>query len=208
MNKIKTGLIAVTATVLLILLVLRIISVKNAESHGVSLDRELAKENGFFAAEYTPIKTKVLIGDSLEFILGSAWIHEPIKVEHRFFIFNSYYAKSPVGELNWKYTAGNIDSGLVLTVAKNDTVLNEMFFAKNELPQLKTYSLENQLVDKEGNHFNLADYTDVDTVRLYVKKASIVPDRPISSATESEYILYKIKLHKEPVDSVLFVKRR
>jgi hypothetical protein len=207
-NKIKLGLIAVTATVLLILLVLRIVNVKNAESLGISLDKELAKENGFLAAEYIPIKSKISIGDSLEFHLGSAWIHEPIQLKHRLFIFNSYYSKSPVGEPNLNYTAGDADNGFVLTVTKNDTALNEMFFAKGELPQLKTYSLENQLVDKNGNLFNLTDYTDIDTVRLYIKKASVVPDLPVSSAIESEYILYKIKLEKEPVDSALFIKRR
>ena len=208
MNKLKISFLTAVASVLLCFLAIRFISVKNAESYSISLDKELAKENDFLAAEYLPLRSKIVIGDSLEFILGSVWIHEPIQLKHRLFILDSYYARSATGEPNLKYTASNIDNTFMLTVGRNDTTLNEMFFSKDDFPQLKTYALENQLVDIKGNHFNLADYSEVDTLRLYVKKANIVSDQPVSSAKDPEYILYRIKLDRNPVDSALFVKRK
>ncbi|PVY40108.1 hypothetical protein [Pontibacter virosus] len=207
MNKIKTILLAVAVTMLLVLLVLRIINVKNAEGQGITLGKELARENGFLAAEYVPVRNYVKVDESVA-VLGSAWIHEPIKLKHRLFIFDSYYSKQPDGEPSLKYSAKESGNDFVLSVARNDTALNEMFFAKNGLPELRFYSLENELVDEKGNRFRVEDHTKVDTIKLYVKKASLVPDRPIGAATDSDYVLYKIELDKEPVDSVLFVKKR
>ncbi|WP_299990700.1 hypothetical protein [uncultured Pontibacter sp.] len=207
MNIIKAILILITVTVLLVLLVLRVISVKNAENQGISLDKKLARKHGFLAAEYVPVRSNIRIGESVV-ALGSAWIHEPIKVKHRLFIFDSYYVKSVNGEPSLKYSAGDSESGFVLTVARNDTTLKEMFFAKNGLPELKLYSLENELVDEKGNRFGVENHARIDTIQLYIKKASIVPDRPIGSVTESDYVLYKIELDKEPADSVLLVKKR
>ncbi|MBX0334554.1 hypothetical protein K3G39_15030 [Pontibacter sp. HSC-14F20] len=128
MAKLKRAFLVAIAMILLMLLALRVNSVRNAESYSIWLDRELAKENGFLAAEYLPIISKLLISDSLDFNPGSIWVHEPIKLKHRLFIFNSYYVKSPSGKPELKYTAGSTTNGSMLTNARNDTASREQFF--------------------------------------------------------------------------------
>ncbi|GEO05722.1 hypothetical protein AAE02nite_33860 [Adhaeribacter aerolatus] len=191
-------------------LALRIIKVNNDEST-TTIFINADKGSEFTVAEYIPVSKEIFINDSIVFPLGKVYVQNEVMLKHHFFIFSEYFEKSPN---NGKYLTYNSDGlsnkhKFVLIASRTDTTFQEMSLTKAVEPDLNNYSLNNQLIDLRNIQYDATDYESLDTLKFYIKKATIKPfNFQTSGKVNSTYNINKITLDKTPVDSVLFVKKK
>ncbi|MDO1451957.1 hypothetical protein Q0590_37155 [Rhodocytophaga aerolata] len=198
----KIILFSVIVILTIALLALRIRTVNRAESTTTIL-AGLDEESEFLAAVYYPVSEKIIINDSMVFHPGKIFIQDAVKLKHHFFIFSSYYEKSASNWKNITYESSGSPNqyGLVLDANRNDTTFNEVTYTLGE-KFLDYYSLNNGLIDVHNRQFNVGDFEKLDTLKFYLKKTKI------RSSDIGKYYQNKISLEEQPIDSVLFVRRK
>jgi hypothetical protein len=198
----KIILFSVIVILTVALLALRIRTVNRAESTTTIL-AGLDEESEFLAAVYYPVSEEIIINDSMVFHPGKILIQDAVKLKHHFFIFSSYYEKSAGNWKNITYQSSGSPNkyGLVLHANRNDTTFNEVTYTLGE-EVLDYYSLNNGLIDVHNKQFNVGDFEKLDTLKFYLKKTKL------RSSDIGKYYQNKISLEEQPLDSILFVRRK
>ncbi len=201
MKIIKITLLVIISLILISVLVLRVIKVRNDEST-VTILSGLEEGDKFLTATYYPISDKININDSITFYPGKLLVQDKIKLKHRFLIFSSYFEKAPRNGKNLIYQAiGNSNNfKLVIHANRNDTSLHHISYTKGK-EWLNSYSLDNTVLDAKNKEYEIEDYKRLDTLKFYIKQTQI------QSADIGEYYANEITLLKEPLDSILFVRK-
>lgn len=189
---------------------LRIVSVIREES-STTIFSDLNEESEFVAAIYSPIVNKIVLDDSTKFFPGTIYVQDAVKLKHHFYIFSSYYEKSPSKNREVTYQSeGHLNkSMLVLKADRDDTIFQEMVSSKEKIPKLDFYTLNHQVMDAQNRKFDIAAKGELDTLKFYIKKAFIKPYEVAGTGKiVSEYYIHTITLGKEPVDSLLYVRKK
>ncbi len=112
----KIVLFSIITILLIALLALRIRTVNRAESVR-TIFTGLDEESEFLAAVYYPVAQEVVINDSMIFHPGKIFIQDAVKLNHRFFIFSSYYEKSPSNWKNITYQSDGNPNQMVIQIS-------------------------------------------------------------------------------------------
>jgi len=197
---------ALVGVLLLLALAMRINKVTHSNL-GTNLHKEHAEQLGCLLAEYSPVSKEIKIGDSIVFVPGSVWVQSAVRLKFRGYIFSHYYEKTH-GIGNWKYSSSDElnQHQLVLTSNKYDTTFNRVIMEKQSLLD---YELDDQVINQHNEVFDVHDYKNIDTLKFYIKKLhteSLWKNQ--RGKVISEYTLLRFALDYEPMDSILYYKKK
>jgi len=188
--------------------IMRAVKVSRDESTSYSFTKEGAKMQGFLAAEYFPESNEMRIQDSIIFRPGNIWIHDAIKLKHRFFIFNEYFEKSSSGGKNIFYDSNGDKNKnrLILSTDKSDSIFKNMTTNSDFDSEFEMYILDDELINNRNAKHNVDEFKNLDTLKFYIKRTKIKPlDENIRLKGS---MAYEIVTDKDPIDSILYYKSK